>query len=543
MSMYCYQCQETVKNVGCTVKGVCGKNEEVANLQDLLIYTLKGISEIVVKGKVDISKIDKTNYEVLSSLFMTITNANFDDVAFEDQIKKMLSIRDNLRKSCVMEDLHDAVTFNVDSKESMLEKAISVGVLATDNEDIRSLREMIIYGLKGMVAYAEHAKNMEKEELEINHFIYEALSATLDDTLTVDDLVALTLKTGEYGVKVMALLDGAHTSRFGNPEITEVNIGVRKNPAILISGHDLTDLEQLLEQTKGTGVDVYTHSEMLPAHYYPAFKKYDNFVGNYGNAWWKQVGEFESFYGPILFTTNCIVPPKSEDVRGRIFTTGSTGYPGCKHIEADVNGKKDFTEIIELAKTLPAPKEIETGSIVGGFAHNQVIALADKVVEAVKSGAIKKFFVMAGCDGRMNSREYYTEFAEKLPKDTIILTAGCAKYRYNKLKLGDIGGIPRVLDAGQCNDCYSLAVIALKLKEVFELDDINKLPIAFNISWYEQKAVIVLLALLYLGVKNIHLGPTLPAFLSPNVAKVMVEKFGIAGIGAVDDDIKLFMAQ
>lgn len=543
MSMYCYQCQETAKNVGCTVKGVCGKNEEVANLQDLLIYTLKGISEIVVKSKVDISKMDKTNYEVLSSLFMTITNANFDDGAFEEQIRKMLSIRDNLRRSSAMGDLHDAVTFNVDSRESMLEKAASVGVLATENEDIRSLRELMIYGLKGMAAYAEHAKNMEKENLEINHFIYEALAATLDDTLTADDLVALTLKTGEYGVKVMALLDEAHTSRFGNPEITEVNIGVRKNPAILISGHDLTDLEQLLEQTKGTGVDVYTHSEMLPAHYYPAFKKYDNFAGNYGNAWWKQVGEFESFHGPILFTTNCIVPPKSEDVRSRIFTTGSTGYPGCKHIEADVNGKKDFTEIIALAKTLPAPEEIETGSIVGGFAHNQVLALADKVVEAVKSGAIKKFFVMAGCDGRMKSREYYTEFAEKLPKDTIILTAGCAKYRYNKLKLGDIGGIPRVLDAGQCNDCYSLAVIALKLKEVFDLDDINKLPIAFNISWYEQKAVIVLLALLYLGVKNIHLGPTLPAFLSPNVAKVLVEQFGIAGIGTVDDDIKLFMAQ
>jgi hydroxylamine reductase len=365
----------------------------------------------------------------------------------------------------------------------------------------------------------------------------------LDDSLTADDLVALTLKTGEYGVKAMALLDEANTSRYGNPEITEVNIGVRKNPAILISGHDLTDLEQLLEQTKGTGVDVYTHSEMLPAHYYPAFKKYDNFAGNYGNAWWKQVDEFGPFNGPILFTTNCIVPPRSEEIRNRIFTTGSTGYPGCKHIEADENGKKDFSEIIALAKTLPAPDEIETGSIVGGFAHNQVIALADKVVEAVKSGAIKKFFVMAGCDGRMKPRAYYTEFAESLPKDTVILTAGCAKYRYNKLKLGDIGGIPRVLDAGQCNDSYSLAVIALKLKEVFGLDDINKLPIAFNIAWYEQKAVIVLLALLYLGVKNIHLGPTLPGFLSPNVANVLVEKFGIAGIGAVDADIELFMAQ
>jgi hydroxylamine reductase len=541
MSMFCYQCQETAKNTGCTIKGVCGKNEEVAKLQDLLIYTLKGISEIVVKGKVDITKLDTANYDVLSSLFMTITNANFDDGHIEDQIKKMIALRDHLRNSVHVNDLHDAATFTVNTRTSMLEKAAFVGVLATENEDVRSLREMIIYGLKGMAAYAEHAKNIGKEDLAINAFIYEALSATLDDSLTADDLVALTLKTGEYGVKVMALLDEAHTSRFGNPEITEVNIGVRKNPAILISGHDLTDLEQLLEQTKGTGVDVYTHSEMLPAHYYPAFKKYDNFAGNYGNAWWKQLDEFVSFHGPVLFTTNCIVPPRSEEVRGRIFTTGATGYPGCKHIEADGNGKKDFSEIIALAKTLPAPDEIETGSIVGGFAHNQVIALADKVVDAVKSGAIKKFFVMAGCDGRMKSREYYTEFAEKLPKDTVILTAGCAKYRYNKLKLGDIGGIPRVLDAGQCNDSYSLAVIALKLKEVFGLDDINKLPIAFNIAWYEQKAVIVLLALLYLGVKNIHLGPTLPGFLSPDVAKVLVEKFGIAGVGTVDDDINLFM--
>lgn len=541
MSMFCYQCQETAKNTGCTIKGVCGKNEEVAKLQDLLIYTLKGISEIVVKGKVDITKLDTANYDVLSSLFMTITNANFDDGHIEDQIKKMIALRDHLRNSVHVNDLHDAATFTVNTRTSMLQKAAFVGVLATENEDVRSLREMIIYGLKGMAAYAEHAKNIGKEDLAINAFIYEALSATLDDSLTADDLVALTLKTGEYGVKVMALLDEAHTSRFGNPEITEVNIGVRKNPAILISGHDLTDLEQLLEQTKGTGVDVYTHSEMLPAHYYPAFKKYDNFAGNYGNAWWKQLDEFVSFHGPVLFTTNCIVPPRSEEVRGRIFTTGATGYPGCKHIEADGNGKKDFSEIIALAKTLPAPDEIETGSIVGGFAHNQVIALADKVVDAVKSGAIKKFFVMAGCDGRMKSREYYTEFAEKLPKDTVILTAGCAKYRYNKLKLGDIGGIPRVLDAGQCNDSYSLAVIALKLKEVFGLDDINKLPIAFNIAWYEQKAVIVLLALLYLGVKNIHLGPTLPGFLSPDVAKVVVEKFGIAGVGTVDDDINLFM--
>lgn len=541
MSMFCYQCQETAKNTGCTVKGVCGKNEEVAKLQDLLIYTLKGISQIVVKGKVDVKSLGKTNYEVLNSLFMTITNANFDDSSIEQQITKMVAIRDKLRNSNAAAGLHDSATFTVSSRESMLKKAAAVGVLSTANEDVRSLREMITYGLKGMAAYAEHAKNIGKEDLEINAFIYDALAATLDDSLSADDLVALTLKTGEYGVKVMALLDEAHTSRFGNPEITEVNIGVRKNPAILISGHDLTDLEQLLEQTKGTGVDVYTHSEMLPAHYYPAFKKYDNFVGNYGNSWWKQLDEFVSFHGAILFTTNCIVPPRSEEVRGRIFTTGSSGYPGCKHIEADGNGKKDFSEIIALAKTLPAPDEIETGSIVGGFAHNQVMALADKVVNAVKSGAIKKFFVMAGCDGRMKSREYYTEFAEKLPNDTVILTAGCAKYRYNKLKLGDIGGIPRVLDAGQCNDSYSLAVIALKLKEVFGLDDINKLPIAFNIAWYEQKAVIVLLALLYLGVKNIHLGPTLPGFLSPNVAKVLVEKFGIAAVGTVEDDIKLFM--
>ena len=541
MSMFCYQCQETAKNTGCTVRGVCGKNEEVAKLQDLLIYTLKGISTIILKGKVDISNLDKTNYEVLSSLFMTITNANFDEDHIEAQIKKMIAIRDELKNTVDVADLHDSAIFTVGTRESMLEKADSVGVLATENEDVRSLRQMITYGLKGMAAYAEHAKNIGKEDLGINSFIYEALGATLDDALTADDLVAVTLKTGEYGVKVMALLDEANTSRFGNPEITEVNIGVRKNPAILISGHDLTDLEQLLEQTKGTGVDVYTHSEMLPAHYYPAFKKYDNFAGNYGNAWWKQLDEFVTFHGPILFTTNCIVPPRSEEVRGRIFTTGATGYPGCKHIVPDSNGKKDFSEIIALAKTLPTPEEIETGSIVGGFAHNQVISLADKVVDAVKSGAIKKFFVMAGCDGRMKSRDYYTEFAEKLPQDTVIMTAGCAKYRYNKLNLGDIGGIPRVLDAGQCNDSYSLAVIALKLKEVFGLDDINKLPIAFNIAWYEQKAVIVLLALLYLGVKNIHLGPTLPGFLSPNVANVLVEKFGIAGIGTVDSDIELFM--
>ena len=543
MSMFCFQCQETAKGKGCTVRGVCGKTEEVARLQDLLIYTLKGIAEIVVKGKLDIGKLGELNYEVLNSLFMTITNANFDDGAIEKQILKMLAFRDKLRESAAAGDLHDAATFTVSSRESMLEKAARVGVLATADEDIRSLREMITYGLKGMAAYTEHAKNIGKENLEINAFIYKALASTLDDSLAVEDLVALTLQTGEHGVKALALLDEANRSRFGNPEITEVNIGVRGNPAILISGHDLTDLEQLLEQTKGTGVDVYTHSEMLPAHYYPAFKKYDHFVGNYGNAWWKQLEEFVSFRGPILFTTNCIVPPRSEEVRSRIFTTGSAGFPGCKHIVADENGRKDFSEIIELAKRLPAPEEIETGRIVGGFAHNQVMALADKVVEAVKSGAIKKFFVMAGCDGRMKSREYYTEFAAKLPRDTVILTAGCAKYRYNNLPLGDIGGIPRVLDAGQCNDSYSLAVIALKLKEAFGLEDINQLPIAFNIAWYEQKAVIVLLSLLYLGFKNIHLGPTLPGFLSPNVAKLLVEKFGIAGIGTVEEDLEHFLAR
>ncbi|NLI70107.1 MAG: hydroxylamine reductase [Firmicutes bacterium] len=543
MGMFCYQCQETAGGKGCTKRGVCGKNEEVAKLQDLLIYTLKGISEIVIKGKIDMSNFDDINREVLSSLFMTITNANFDDGSLENQIMKMINARNELGQAAATGDFHDAATFDVDSRESMLEKASSIGILSTEDEDIRSLREMITYGLKGMAAYAEHAKNIGEEDLEINAFIYEALAATLDDSLTADELVALTLKTGEFGVKVMALLDRANTSRYGNPEITEVNIGVRKNPAILISGHDLTDLEQLLEQTRDSGVDVYTHGEMLPAHYYPFFKKYDHFAGNYGNAWWKQLDEFSSFHGPILFTTNCIVPPRSDEIRERIFTTGSTGYPGCKHIESDENGKKDFSEIIALARKLPAPDEIETGMIVGGFAHHQVLSLADRIVEAVKSGAIRKFFVMAGCDGRMKSRKYYTEFAEKLPEDTIILTAGCAKYRYNKLDLGNIGGIPRVLDAGQCNDSYSLAIIALKLKEVFGLDDINKLPIAYNIAWYEQKAVIVLLALLYLGVKNIHLGPTLPGFLSPNVAGVLVDKFGLAGIGTVDEDMELFMAQ
>jgi hydroxylamine reductase len=540
--MFCYQCQETAKNTGCTVKGVCGKNEEVAKLQDLLIYACKGVSEVVTKGKLDVNALSEVNHEVLKSLFITITNANFDEAAIEKQIQNMIRLRDELKQKSSGVQLGDAGLFTVTDRASILEKASTVGVLATENEDVRSLRELIIYGLKGMAAYTHHALNIGKENTEINAFIYEALAATLDNSLTADQLVALTLKTGQFGVSAMALLDEANTSKYGNPEITSVNIGVRKNPAILISGHDLTDLEQLLEQTQGTGVDVYTHSEMLPAHYYPFFKKYDNFAGNYGGSWWRQVDEFGPFNGPILFTTNCIVPPRTDEIRNRIFTSGASGFPGCMHIVANEKGKKDFSAVIEMAKKCPSPTEIETGSIVGGFAHEQVFALADKVVDAVKTGAIKKFFVMAGCDGRMKSREYYTEFAEKLPKDTVILTAGCAKYRYNKLPLGDIGGIPRVLDAGQCNDSYSLAIIALKLKEIFGLEDINELPIAYNIAWYEQKAVIVLLALLYLGVKNIHLGPTLPGFLSPNVAKVLVETFGIAGIGTAEDDIKLFMA-
>ncbi len=541
MSMFCYQCQETAKGVGCQLKGVCGKSEEVAKLQDLLIYTIKGISEVVVKGNLNVNELPMINHEVIKSLFITITNANFDETAIENQIKLMLTLRNELRQKVSGVTFGDAALFEVTDRASMLDKGSKIGVLSTQNEDIRSLRELITYGIKGMSAYAHHAFNLGKEDTQIFEFVYKAMAATINDQLTADELVALTLKTGEFGVRTMALLDGANTSKYGNPEITSVNIGVRNNPGILISGHDLKDLEELLEQTQGTGVDVYTHSEMLPAHYYPFFKKYQNFVGNYGNAWWKQLEEFQSFNGPILFTTNCIVPPRSETVRGRIFTTGASGYPGCTHIEADANGKKDFSAIIELAKTCQPPIEIEKGAIVGGFAHAQVLALADKVIDAVKSGAIKKFFVMAGCDGRMKSRDYYTEFAQKLPSDTVILTAGCAKYKYNKLSLGDIGGIPRVLDAGQCNDSYSLAVIALKLKEVFGLDDINELPIAYNIAWYEQKAVIVLLALLYLGVKNIHLGPTLPAFLSPNVAKVLVETFGISGIGEVESDIELFM--
>lgn len=541
MGMFCFQCQETAKGTGCEIRGVCGKTEDVAKLQDLLIYTLKGIAEIITKGNLEVKKLTGINHEVIKSLFMTITNANFDNGKLEKQIEKMITLRNALRNGVSVESPHDSAVFRADTLEEKLNKAATVGVLSTLDEDIRSLRELNIYGLKGMAAYAHHALNLGKENDEIYSYIYEALAATLNDSLSAGDWVNLTLKTGQFGVSAMALLDEANTSKYGKPEISEVNIGVRGNPAILISGHDLTDLEQLLEQTADTGVDVYTHSEMLPAHYYPSFKKYPHLVGNYGNSWWKQVDEFPSFHGPILFTTNCIVPPRSEEVKTRIFTSGASGYPGCTHIEADNHGKKDFSAIIEMAKTLAPPDEIESGTIVGGFAHDQVLALADKVVGAVKSGAIKKFFVMAGCDGRMKSRDYYTEFAKKLPEDTVILTAGCAKYRYNKLGLGDIGGIPRVLDAGQCNDSYSLAVIALKLKEVFGLDDLNQLPIEFNIAWYEQKAVIVLLALLHLGVKNIHLGPTLPGFLSPNVVKVLVENFGIAGIGTVDDDIKLFM--
>ncbi len=540
MGMFCYQCQETAGGKGCTKVGVCGKNSTVATLQDLLIYTVKGISQIVVDGKVKISDINEINQETVKSLFITITNVNFDELMIEKQIKKMIAYRDSIAKNLNIE-ISDAGKFIVETREDMLAKGISVGVLSTENEDVRSLRELIIYGIKGMAAYHEHAANLGFEDDSIYEFIYEAMAKTMNDSLTVDELMALTLKTGEFGVKAMALLDNANTKIYGNPEITKVNIGVRNNPSILISGHDLKDLEMLLEQTKGSGVDVYTHGEMLPAHYYPLFKKYDNLVGNYGNAWWKQLKEFESFHGAILFTTNCIVPPRKEEVKNRIFTTGAAGFPGCTHIEADENGKKDFSKIIELAKKLPAPMEIENGEIIGGFAHNQVIALADKIVEGVKRREITKFFIMGGCDGRMKSRSYYEDFAKQLPKDCIILTAGCAKYRYNKLNLGDINGIPRVLDAGQCNDSYSLAVIALKLKEVFEKDDINQLPIAYNIAWYEQKAVIVLLALLYLGIKNIHIGPTLPAFLSPNVANVLVENFGIAGIRDVESDMEVLL--
>jgi hydroxylamine reductase len=548
MSMFCYQCQEASKGVGCTVRGVCGKPEDVANLQDLLIFVLKGIAKFDLIAREKGLSPKKADRFVIESLFTTITNANFDKAAFVKRIQDALTLREEIKAALIANgveipaELHESATWTASTEAEFDAKAPAIGVLSTENEDVRSLRELIIYGIKGIAAYAEHAMNLGYEDLTITAFLEEALDATTNDALSADALVALVLKTGEYGVNVMALLDKANTTSYGNPEITKVNIGVGTNPGILISGHDLRDMEELLKQTEGTGVDVYTHSEMLPANYYPKFKAYKHFVGNYGNAWWKQNEEFESFNGPILMTTNCIVPPK-DSYKNKLFTTGAAGFPGCPHIgERIEGGAKDFSAVIEMAKTCAAPVEIETGEIVGGFAHAQVFALADAVVDAVKSGAIRKFFVMAGCDGRMKDRDYYTEFAQALPKDTVILTAGCAKYRYNKLPLGDIGGIPRVLDAGQCNDSYSLAVIALKLKEVFELNDINDLPIAYNIAWYEQKAVIVLLALLYLGVKNIHLGPTLPAFLSPNVANVLVNTFGITGIGSVEDDIKLFMA-
>lgn len=545
-AMFCYQCQETAGCVGCTKAGVCGKSPSLSRIQDLLIYVTKGLSEITTKLRAQGEGISAdVNHLITLNLFTTITNANFDDDVFIDRVGMTLKAKNELlSKLPAGTMLSDCAKWDIlpgqDQLATYKAKSLTVGVLTTQDEDVRSLRELITYGLKGLSAYMKHANVLGYDSEEVNAFLQSALAKTLDDTLSVNDLVALTLETGRIGVSGMALLDQANTETYGHPEVTKVKTGVSNKPGILISGHDLKDLEALLEQTQGTGVDVYTHSEMLPAHYYPAFKNYTNFIGNYGNAWWKQKEEFESFNGPILMTTNCIVPPK-ESYKHRLYTTGSAGFVGCKHIAADPNGKKDFSEIIELAKACAAPTQIEDGEIIGGFAHNQVLALADQVVEAVKSGAIKKFFVMAGCDGRAKSRNYYTEFAQALPADTVILTAGCAKYKYNKLPLGDINGIPRVLDAGQCNDSYSLALIALKLKEVFGLEDINQLPIAFNIAWYEQKAVIVLLSLLYLGVKNIHLGPTLPAFLSPNVAKVLVDNFGIAGIGTVEDDIKLFL--
>ena len=542
--MFCFQCQETAGNKGCMFGGVCGKKPETANLQDLLIYVTKGLSEITTRlrseGKEIPAAIDRL---ITTNLFMTITNANFDDDRFIDRINETLSSRDEL-----FEQLHDdtglsdAASWQCRTAEERTLKADKVGVLDTGNEDLRSLRELTLYGLKGMAAYNKHANVLGYADTAIDAFLQKALAKTLDDSLSTDDLTSLVLETGSFGVKVMALLDTANTSTYGNPEITKVELGVRNNPAILISGHDLRDLEMLLEQTANTGVDVYTHSEMLPAHYYPAFKKYPHFAGNYGNAWWKQKEEFEAFNGPILLTTNCLVPPK-ESYKDRIYTTGSVGFFACKHIDGEIGETKDFSAIIEHAKKCPPPTQLERGELVGGFAHHQVLALADKVVDAVKSGAIKKFVVMAGCDGRSPARNYYTDFAKALPQDTVILTAGCAKYKYNKLPLGDIGGIPRVLDAGQCNDSYSLALIALKLKEVFGLNDINQLPIVYNIAWYEQKAVIVLLALLSLGVKNIHLGPTLPAFLSPNVAKVLIENFGIAGITDVDTDLEIFFGK
>ncbi len=552
--MYCFQCQETAQNKGCTIRGACGKPEETANLQDLLIYTLKGIALWHEKGKEEGIALPQEGSFVGESLFTTITNANWDDAVFVARVEEGLKRRDALKETFLKgyeskhgkpcrEPMHDAATWHAQGLEAFREKAKSVGILATENEDVRSLQQLLTIGLKGIAAYAEHAAVLEHEDNDIYDFFMTALASTTKD-LSVEEMTGLVLKAGEKAVQTMALLDKANTSTYGNPEITTVNIGVRNNPAILISGHDLRDMEDLLKQTEGTGVDVYTHSEMLPANYYPAFKKYDHFVGNYGNAWWKQNEEFESFNGPILMTTNCLVPLKKNNTYAdKLFTTGMAGYPDTPHIPPRKDGKpKDFSAIIEKAKSCPSPKEIETGSIVGGFAHNQVIALADKVVEAVKSGAIKRFVVMAGCDGRHKSRDYYTEVAKALPKDTVILTAGCAKYRYNKLDLGDIGGIPRVLDAGQCNDSYSLAVIALKLKEVFGAADINDLPISYDIAWYEQKAVAVLLALLHLGVKNIRLGPTIPAFLSPNVAKVLVENFGIKGIANPETDVAAMMA-
>lgn len=542
-NMFCYQCQETAGCKGCTVSGVCGKQPDVAAMQDLLIYVTKGLSAAATQLREENSSVPaETSRMILTNLFTTITNANFDKEAIISRIHETLKRKEELLSSVKNQDSLPEAAFWNGKEETFEEKASSVGVLSTENEDIRSLRELITYGLKGLAAYAKHAAALGKENPEINAFLEHTLADVLNDSLSTDDLTALALKTGEYGVQVMALLDEANTQAYGNPEITKVKISAGNRPGILVSGHDLRDLEMLLEQTKDTGVDVYTHSEMLPAHYYPAFKKYSHFVGNYGNAWWKQKEEFESFHGPILMTTNCIVPPK-DSYKDRLYTTGASGYPGCPHIPGGVGETKDFSAIIEHAKHCQPPKSIEEGEITGGFAHAQVLALADQIVEAVTSGAIKKFVVMAGCDGRAASRNYYTDFAKALPKDAVILTAGCAKYKYNKLNLGDINGIPRVLDAGQCNDSYSLAVIALKLKEVFGLDDINQLPIIYNIAWYEQKAVIVLLALLSLGVKNIHLGPTLPAFLSPNVASVLTENFGIAGIGTVEDDMKLFFGE
>ena len=538
-AMFCYQCQETAGCAGCTRAGVCGKTAEVANRQDLLIFVTRGLSAVTTALRAEGKAVDPGVDRLITvNLFTTITNANFDPDAIDARIRETLAVLEGLREALGdVSALPEAALW--DGSGDWEAKARTVGVLATENEDIRSLRELITYGLKGLAAYTKHANALGKSDPAVDAFLQKALAATLDDGLTADELTALALETGRYGVQGMALLDAANTSAYGDPQITRVNLGVGKNPGILVSGHDLRDLELLLEQTQGTGVDVYTHSEMLPAHYYPAFRKYPNFVGNYGNAWWKQKEEFEAFGGPILMTTNCIVPPK-DSYRDRLYTTGAAGYPGCEHIPGEAGEGKDFSVLIEHARRCPPPRELETGEIVGGFAHAQVLSLADRIVEAVQSGAIKKFVVMAGCDGRARSRNYYTEFAKALPKDAVILTAGCAKYKYNKLPLGDINGIPRVLDAGQCNDSYSLAVIALKLKEVFGLDDINDLPIVYNIAWYEQKAVIVLLALLSLGVKNIHLGPTLPAFLSPNVAKVLVDNFGIAGIGTAEEDLALF---